>query len=180
MKKWKYYIQENRAVFDDQEPYKNHQKRFEERLNRCFSESKNKQAAKSIRIAVLSIAATIVLFIWIGVRIFLLLNDPEEYSQRTVPSNTTEEFFITNDFYKKQMNKQIADIQCKLTNIDKQAQIQLKNDLQNILDENNHFVEQIQKDDNRELAIFYLLKHYRINLQTLQFINKKLEKYIYC
>jgi hypothetical protein len=126
---------------------------------------------------VFSIAASVALLVLVGVRFF---TSPIEVDNQLVEKNLTEEFLTTDDFYRGQMDRQIADIQCKLDNTDSPAREQLERDLQSLLEENTVFVEEIQTGENAKLELFYLVKHYKTNLRALQFINEKLGKYVKC
>ncbi|GHT38481.1 hypothetical protein AGMMS49965_01990 [Bacteroidia bacterium] len=126
---------------------------------------------------VLSIAASIAVLVLAGVRFF---TPSVEADNQLVEKRMADEFLTTDHFYRGQMDRQIADIQCKLDNTDSPARAQLERDLQSLLDENTRFVEKIQTGENEELELFYLVKHYKTNLRALQFINEKLGKYVEC
>jgi hypothetical protein len=172
----KNYLKENKAAFDDQEPADGHFERFEERLKAVSKEKKRKRTLKIRLISAFSAAASILLIIGIGNHFHASPIDTGE----PLSEQTANEFSLTNDFYQEQMNEQIADIQCKLSKADFETQNQLENDLQKILMENTLFVQQIQNDTHEDLAIFYLVKHYKANLHALEFINQKLGDYIEC
>jgi hypothetical protein len=178
MRKWRNYIKENPSFFDDQEPEEGHFERFEERLNRSTQRDNNKRTALIKRVSAFSIAASIAILVLVGIRFFSSPNAVVE--EISAGQNLKEEFLTTDDFYQEQMNKQIEVIQCKLASADSQTRNQLEKDLQSIRNENKHFVKEIQNDENEELAIFYLVKHYRANLRALQFINDKLGKQFEC
>jgi hypothetical protein len=169
MKNRRNYIKENRIILDDQEPDEGHFDRFEERLNRSIE---NKNNAKRKFIQAFSIAASVALLVWAGIRFY-----PSPVAEK---SDESDVFLLTNDFYQGQMNEEIAGIQCKLEKANTKVRNQLEKDLQHIIEENDSFVEQIHNDENEELAVFYLMKHYKINLQALRFINHKLGNYIEC
>jgi ElaB/YqjD/DUF883 family membrane-anchored ribosome-binding protein len=171
MKNRKNYIEKNRIVFDDQEPEEGHLERFEEKLNRYSAENKDK-SVKIKWIHAFAIAASVALLLGVGIRYY---SAPVKVEQ-----NPENEFFTTDNFYKRQMDSQIANIQCKLEKADTKTRKQLEDDLQSLIEENNRFVEKIQNDENEELALFYMVKHYKANLQALRFINNKLENYIEC
>lgn len=168
MRNWRNYIKENPTIFDDQEPEDGHFERFEERINRFTTENKKKRTLKRSIPAAFAIAASIAVLILVGVRFF------------SIEQSIKDEFQTTNDFFEGQMAEQIAGIQCKLASADSQTRNRLEKDLQSIRNENKHFVEEIQGDENEELALFYLVKHYRANLRALQFINDKLGKQFEC
>jgi len=56
----------------------------------------------------------------------------------------------------------------------------LTEDLQKIIEQNNRFVEEMGKNENEEIALHYLVKHYKTNIQKLENINEKLGKYTKC
>ncbi|MDR2057913.1 MAG: hypothetical protein LBP83_06480 [Dysgonamonadaceae bacterium] len=178
MEEWRNYIKENRAIFDDQEPGEGHCKRFEERLDSFARNNKHKRTLGIKPVKVFSIAASVIVFVYIGIQFFLPSKDAGE--GLLVGQSPANEFITTNNFYKEQMKEQIASIQCKLSATDRQNRSQLEEDLQSILDENNRFTLKIQNIENEELALFYLVKYYRTNLRTLHFINNKLGKYVEC
>ncbi|MDR0866837.1 MAG: hypothetical protein LBO74_18175 [Candidatus Symbiothrix sp.] len=172
----KNYLKENKAAFDSQEPADGHFERFEERLKAVSKEKKRKRTLKIRLISTFSVAASILLIIGISIHFHASPVDTGD----PFAEQTANEFSLTNDFYKEQMNEQIAGIQCKLSKADTGTQNQLEGDLQKILEENDRFVQQIQNDANEDLAIFYLVKHYKANLHALEFINHKLGNYIEC
>jgi len=171
MSDWKNYMDENRNVFDDTEPGEGHFERFEERLNRIAVEKKRKQKLK-IMFTSFSAAASVLIIIFAGIWF---------YSQTvTGDADVDTEFLETNGFFRMQLNEQIADIRCKLDKTDAETRTQLENDLQKIIYESDNFAKEIRNDDNKELAIYYLVEHYKANLETLQVINDKLGNYFKC
>lgn len=167
MNDWNNYMNENRNVFDEMEPVEGHFERFEERLNRIEAEKKRKRSLKII-LASFSVAASVLIIIFAGIRFY------------SSPDEQESEFMVTNGFYKAKMNEQIAEIRCKLDKADDETRNQLENDLQKIIDENNNFAKEICNDANKELAIYYLVEHYKMNLQALQFIDDRLGNYFKC
>jgi hypothetical protein len=160
-------IKENRFIWDDQEPDKGHFERFEKRLNR-----------KAKLTGVFAVAASVAVLICLGMWLFL---SPDKAGENELSEQSmTNEIGEVDRFYKEQMKVEISAIQCKMEKTDHQIRNQLEEDLQNIILENNRFVEKIQKDEDAELAIFYLVKHYKTNLKILQFINDKLGNYVEC
>jgi hypothetical protein len=168
MSELKKYFEENRNIFDDKEPLDGHFERFEKRLDSLNAAKKRKRTFKIRFITTLSVAASILLVIAAG----LWLNT-------TKPDNNVEvgEFSQAEAFYKEQMEEQITEILCKLDKADEETRSQLEKDLQNIVDDNKKFIDEIKTNKSVELAIYYLVEHYNANLQTLQFINDKLGEY---
>ncbi|GHT64489.1 hypothetical protein AGMMS50239_22300 [Bacteroidia bacterium] len=171
MKSLKNYIKENPAVFDDQEPAEGHFERFAERLNRLASEKQPKRTLKFRLITVFSAAASVFLIIMATV---WLHSSPEEEKNDFSEQPDKTEFSVTNRFYAEQMNEKIEHIQCKLSTVSPNVRSQLEGDLQQIVTENKQFIQKMQKENNENLAVFYLVKHYKINLHTLEFISDKL------
>jgi hypothetical protein len=173
MSDWKNYLNENGHVFDDKEPAEGHFERFEERLNRLAAGKKRKQTLK-IRLVAFSAAASVLLIIFAGMWFYPSSTAGEKLAEQG------NEFSETEIFYKKQLDEQIAGILCKLDKADAETRIRLENDLQNIVEESDNFVKEIRNNENEELAIYYLVEHYKVNLETLHFINNKLENYFKC
>jgi phosphoglycerate-specific signal transduction histidine kinase len=163
-------IKKNRAIFDDKEPAEGHFERFEERLNRLASEKQPKRPLKFRFITVFSAAAS--LFLLIMATIWLYPSPENETEWAEQPDKT--EFSVTNRFYAEQMNEKIKRIQCKLSAVSPEIRTQLEEDLHQIVDENEQFVWKMQEENNENLAVFYLVEHYKINLHTLEFISGKL------
>lgn len=176
----KKYIDDNRNLFDDKEPSDGHMERFEALLGDMDEQQENKKPAKRIRlISLISVAASVAVLIAVAVKFYA----PDSINMDTVPTEiniSTDEFQTTNEYYNQQMEEQIADIMCKLANTDPQNQAQLTSDLQQIIEQNQHFVEKMKKNDNQEIALRYLIKHYKANIQALRNINEKLGKYTHC
>jgi hypothetical protein len=169
----KKYLEENRSVFDDKEPQNEHFERFEVRLNSLAAAKKYKRKLKIRRVATFSAAASILLIVAAGV--WLLTPSP-----RNGAMQHTNEFAEAETFYRVQMNEQIAAILCKIDNADAETRNQLKKDLQNLAAANNELVEEIRSNKDEELAIYYLVKHYSLNLEILQLIDEKLSEYFSC
>jgi hypothetical protein len=164
------YLIEHRDVFDDNEPVEGHRERFAERLNARRAE-RRKQAAKRRLTVTFAIAASIALIVAAG--IWRL----SEHEPTVIEVN---EFAETETFYHAQMNTQIEAILCKLVKADPETRRQLDRDLRAIVEENRAFLDEIRMQNNRELAIYYLVEHYNANLETLQAINEKLSEYFSC
>lgn len=171
-------IEENRDLFDDKEPLAGHADRFQALLDKQQSSEKRRPIKKSLIIRATAVAASIAILIGIGVKFYA----PK--SINAVPdienNNIMNEFQATNDYYNQQMEEYIADIMCKLANTDVSNQNQLSTDLQKIIDNNTSFVEEMKKNENKEMALRYLVKHYKANIQALENIDKKLGKYTNC
>jgi hypothetical protein len=169
------YLEENRSVFDDKEPPDEHRERFEARLNSFATEKKYKHRLKIRLIATLSAAASILLIVATG--IWLLAPPPGNGAMQN-----SDEFAETETFYRIQMNEQMAAILCKLNNADAETRNRLKEDLQYLTATNDELVEEMRssKDKDEELAIYYLVEHYSINLEILELINEKLSEYFSC
>jgi hypothetical protein len=167
----KAYLKENRKIFDDKEPPEGHFERFEKRLSNFVAAEKRKRNLKIRIITAISIAASILLVV--GLRTGL----------RTFSGNDQDvagEFSKAETFYRRQMDEQITAILCKLNEADAETRNQLEADLQHIAEDNQKFVAEIRNIPNEELSIYYLVEHYSDNVQTLQFINKKLSEYFKC
>jgi len=177
--KEKIYIKENRDLFDDLEPSVGHMERFEAMLKQQTSKAEQKQkSGKRIRlIGVISVAASIAILAMVAIK--TRTTEPIEIApgQETI---VTDDFYAVNDYYNKQMQEQISDIMCKLPYTDRENQELLTEDLQKIMDENTGFVNEMAGNENKEQAIYYLKKHYKINIQVLEDINEKLGKYTKC
>ena len=181
MKDRKEYIEKNRHLFDSEEPAMGHMNRFEELLKQkdISSQEKLSNRRRSLFIKIASVAASIALVIGIGIKIYdpknidIIKPDIENMS-------ITDEFQATNDYYNQQMEEYIADIMCKLSNTETSNQAQLSEDLQNIIENNTVFNKEMEKNENKEIAIRYLVKHYKANIQALENINNKLGKITNC
>jgi len=175
----KKYIDDNRELFDDKEPSDGHLERFEAMLEQLEEKKAEKKPVKRIKlISLISIAASIAVLIGVAVKFYapnsIEINTPDE------KNISIDEFQATNEYYNQQMEEQIADIMCKLSQTESQNQEQLTTDLQKIIETNNAFVEEMKNNENKEMAIRYLVKHYKTNIQALQNINEKLGKYTQC
>jgi len=176
MKELRNFIKENKELFDDIEPKDGHFERFEARLD----QQAKKESGKARRIKfrnVFAVAASVAILLGMGIYFYMPSGEDQKVS---VEREITDEFIRTNDFYKKQMDKQIADITCKLENADETTKNQLEKDLQLIVEENERFVANVEKGTDEERAIYYLVKHYKTNIQVLEQINDKLGKYNQC
>jgi len=171
------YLKENRAVFEDKEPAEGHFERFEERLARFISEKQPKKTLNVRLVTVFSAAASVLLIIAAVVWLYF---SPEIRDRDMSLQPDKNEFSITNQFYAEQMNEQIERIQCKLSVVNPGIRNQLEEDLHQIVMENEQFVQKMQNENNEDLAIFYLVKHYRVNLHTLEFISDKLGNDVEC
>lgn len=182
MKERKEYIDENRALFDDKEPTEGHFDRFEALLNKQKEDAltqKQKPNRKFLLIKLASMVACFAILIGIGIKFYA----PKRIDiTPTIELNgdINQEFQATNEYYNQQMEEYIADIMCKLSNTDVNNQSQLSDDLQNIIDNNASFVEEMKNNENKEMAIRYLVKHYKANIQALESINNKLGKVTNC
>jgi hypothetical protein len=169
MKRLQKYLTDNRNVFDDNEPMDGHLERFAERLNR--RNSKHRQSLKRRFVLTFAVAASIAIIVETGIWRLSKLNDAQP---------EINEFAETETFYKMQMNGQIESILCKLDKADPETRRQLDEDLRDIIEENRAFLDEIRTHNNSELAIYYLVEHYRINLATLQAISDRLGEYFNC
>jgi hypothetical protein len=180
MKDRKEYREKNRKLFDDKEPLAGHIKRFEALLNTQadIQEAEKKPAKRVKLISLISIAASIAIFIGVAIRFYA----PQSFEvvPPTESSIATDEFRATNDYYSQQMEEQIADIMCKLADTDTENQAQLTCDIEKIMSSNTAFVDEMAKNENQGMAIRYLVKHYKTNMQKLESINAKLGKYAKC
>jgi len=187
MKNLKDYIKENREAFDDQEPAAGHFERFEQLLDKqTREEKKDKEKKTEKRIYLtkfISVAASIAILFVVGIKLY----QPNRIIQTDIrnienPENQTnsDEFATTNEYYRQLMEAQIADIMCKLSYTDSENQSQLSTDLEKIIRYNKDFLEEIATSTDEELAIYYLIKHYKANIEALENINEKLGKYTKC
>ena len=166
-------FQKNKERLNDKLPNEGHIERFEKRLEQ-FNQSNRQGTNKKRYFFAVSIAASLALIIGIGT--FIFDNDSTQFAEQ----NVAEQFTLTNNFYKEEMNSQIAEIECKLTNVDEDIKDQVINDLKNVIKESQFFVESIESDENSELAMKYLVKHYRTNIEALKQINSKLGNHVEC
>jgi len=169
------YIRNNKEIIDDLEPAEGHLERFEKRLNQSEF---NKTLVRRKLIPIVGIAASIAIILWMGIQLFS--SGSISGNDKIEAEAASNEFTSTNEFYQRQMLIQINNIKCKLAYVDDQTQNQLEHDLQNIVEENNHFIQKIQNDEDKELAMLYLVKHYRANINALESIDKRLGNYIHC
>jgi hypothetical protein len=182
MKDTRKFIDKNRELFDDKEPTPDHEARFEALLDKLQAEEKEKEKpVKKIRLfSLISAAACIVILIGVAIKFYAPNSIEVSPIKENGKTETMKEFHATNEYYNQQMEEQIADIMCKLANTDTENQAQLTEDLQEIIDANKDFVKEIAKTENKEIAIKYLVKHYKSNIQTLENINEKLGKHTKC
>ena len=175
MDSWENKIKNNKDIFDDKELPEGHFERFEALLN---EQEKPKKEKRKKFLVMFSAAASVIILIGAG----LYMNDKFRESSTYVDENLaqTNEFYTTNEFYKDQMLSQIDEIMCKLDHVDSESKKDLMIDIENIIEENNKFVDDIQKTANTETAIFYMVEHYKINIEALKFINEKLTNYYEC
>lgn len=172
------YINDNKDIFDDKEPSFGHMERFEALLNKQETEKAVRKASRqSLLIRTCAIAASIAILIGVAVKFYAPQSIEIVPTENGVEIN---EFQATNDFYNQQMEAQIADIMCKLAYTDNENQAQLGQDLERIIDSNKSFVTEMEKNENKEMALRYLVKHYKANIQALENINEKLGKYTKC
>lgn len=179
MKKLDKYIRDHREEFDDQEMPAGHMERFGALLDKQEETNPEKKSKRFHLLTIAAVAASLAIVTMLGIH-FL---SPENAITGAAGDGTVtvySEFLQTNAFYKGQMESQIEDIMCKIENADPETKIQLQKDLEKILAENKEFVEQIEQTDNEELAIFYLVQHYKRNIQALEFINEKLGTHLNC
>ncbi len=173
----KKYIEDNRAIFDDENPQEGHSARFEALLNKQDETPVKKRTIRKNLIAIISVAASIAILVFISSKFYM----PYMGSEKPIENGITiDEFQATNDYYNEQMKEQIADIMCKLANTDSENQAQLTADLQKIVDNNSKFVSEMENNDNKEIAMRYLVKHYKANIEALENINEKLGKHTKC
>ena len=78
------------------------------------------------------------------------------------------------------VNYEEERIQCKLSAVSPDIRNQLEKDLNQIVTDNKQFVQKMQNENNADLALFYLVKHYEINLRALKFISDKLGNDVEC
>jgi len=176
MESLKNYIKENRAVFDDKEPAEGHFERFEERLNRFMPVKQSERTLRIRLITIFSVAASVLLII-AAVRFY---SSPKTGKTESTGQANKTEFSVTNQFYAEQMNQSIERIQCKLSAVSPDIRNQLEKDLNQIVTDNKQFVQKMQNENNEDLAVFYLVKHYKLNLRALKYINDKLGKDVEC
>lgn len=168
------YIEENRNLFDDMEPSSGHMERFEALLK----QQKPQQRTKKIRLfSIISVAASIVILIAVAIKVRTPEQQVGVIPQENVIAN---DFESVNKRYNQQMQAQISNIMCKLSHTDRENQILLTEDLQKIIEENTGFVNEMSKNEDEQLAIYYLEKHYETNIQVLEDIDQKLGKYTNC
>lgn len=179
MKDWKNYIDDNRNLFDDKEPTGAHFQRFEALLTKETEKKKATKLSKKIKlIQFASIATSIAILIVVGVKFYR--SDVIQVTPNTEKNIIQDEFRSTNEYYSQQMEQQIADIMCKLAYTDPENQKQLSDDIQKIIKNNDSFVHEIAKSEDPDIAIRYLVRHYKTNIERLESINEKLGKYAKC
>lgn len=175
MESWENKIKNNKDIFDDKELPEGHLERFEALLN---EQEKPKKVKGKRFLMMFSAAASVIILIGAG----LYINDKSRESNTYIDESfaQTDEFYTTNEFYKGQMFSQIDEIICKLDQVDNESKKDLMIDIENIIEDNNRFIDDIQKTPNEETAIFYMVEHYKINIEALKFINEKLTNYYEC
>ncbi len=174
MESWEDKIKNKRSLFDDKDLPEGHLIRFEALLNK--QEAIKVKVSKRFKpITIFSIAASVLLVI--GVGFYFMTHNHNSNNPQIQISN---EFYTTNEYYNQQMLEQIDNIMCKLSQADNETREQLTQDLESIINENSKFVTNIAQNDNEEMAIYYMVEHYKTNIQVLEFIDKKLSKQIEC
>lgn len=173
------YMRDHRDEFDDQELPECHMERFEAFLDKQLPEKKVSKSKKFHLMTLFAAAASLAILVILGVH-FIKPEASVLPDDNVKISLVSEEFAQTNAYYQGRMETQIEDIMCKIENADPETKIQLQKDLEAIQAENRDFIEQIEKNDNEELAIYYLVQHYEANIQTLEFINEKLGTHLKC
>lgn len=179
MKDLRKYIQENRSAFDDKEPPMGHMERFEALLKKQEEKKKDlRKPTKRIKfITLISVAAMFAILVGVAVKFYA----PQSINvEPSIENGVSDEFLATNEYYSQLMEEQIADIMCKLSNTDSENQGKLTEDLQQIVEENKNFINEMSQNENKEIAIRYLVKHYKTNIEALENINEKLGKHVQC
>ncbi len=171
------YIEENRDLFDDMEPSQEHMERFEALLKQQAKDEKPQQRIKKVRLfSIISIAASVAILVAVAIKV----RTPEQVAVTPHENVVANDFESVNQRYNQQMQAQISNIMCKLSHTDEENQAMLTEDIQRIIKENDGFVKEMSENEDKEQAIFYLEKHYQINIQVLEDINEKLGKYTNC
>ena len=177
-------LDKKRSFIDDHELSEGHNKRFETLLKQTFPINKKVESATKMKIIFIyvSIAAALILVVGMSLRYYQSTYSTENIAQqKEIEVNPlSEEFIETNQYFSQQMNEEIENIKCKLPYTDENNRKQLTSDIDELLRNNQSFVTEIQQSQDEELAINYLVQHYRTNIATLEFINEKLGKYIKC
>ncbi|NDV95618.1 hypothetical protein D0T84_11945 [Dysgonomonas sp. 521] len=171
-------IEGDRDLFDDKEPSLGHAGRFEALLKKQVK-PEAKRAKRVKLISIFSVAASIAVLIAVAIRVYT----PGDIGDSIpVPTeiNASDEFRTTNSFYNQQMEEKIADIMCKLAYTDSENQERLTKDIQRIVASNEDFVKEIASNEDQEMAIHYLVKHYKTNINVLENIDEKLGKHTKC
>lgn len=171
------YIKNNRPLFDDQEPAAGHAERFEALLDKAEVGIEEKKVKRFPLFAALSAVASVIIIVMV---MYFYNNGNQDALDSQGDQMQLTEFEETNMYYEQQMKAQIADIMCKLPHTDTQNQAQLSSDLQNLMASNEQFLNEIAQNENQEMAIYYLKKHYQTNIQVLENINEKLGKHTKC
>lgn len=173
-------LRNNKDLFDDQEVPQGHLERFEALLDKQIKEQKNTQK-KAIRIklitSIAAIAACIALIVFVSVE---YLNHDNRGNDVISNLSNSSEFAELNNYYQKQMDEQIALIICKAEQADAETEVNIKRDVQKIMEENQIFIQDISQSENQELALFYVVQHYDRNLEILSLINSTLESHFKC
>ena len=186
MEERKNKIENKRNLIDDQELPEGHDKRFDDLLKKTFDKDVEKRSftiRKSI-FAYIAIAAALMMVIGVTIQYYSSTQSDKEVQiaiqVEVQENNFSEEFVDINQYFAQQMNREIENIMCKLPYTDEANRVQLKRDIDELLKDNQSFVAEIKQSQDEELAINYLVQHYRTNIATLEFINEKLGKYIKC
>lgn len=169
-------IRNNKQLFDDQELPQGHKDRFIALLDK---QEKSSRKAKRIKLmtTIVSIVACVAIIVFIGVKHKDLGQDYDKIVPTLMHS---KEFVDLNNFYRDQMEEQIANIMCKLEHADAETSISMKRDIDRLIEENRIFLEDISKSEDKELALFYVTQHYDRNLEVLNFINNTLGSHFNC
>lgn len=179
MKDIRKYIDENREQFDDKELPAGHMERFEALLKNQ-EKPVEKIPAKRVRlISIISVAAAIAVLCLLAIKVYI----PNNVNITPGLEGTeieTESFQATNEHYDELMQQKIADIMCKLAYTDQENQALLTADLEELMKSHTEFVKEMAHNENKEIAMHYLINHYKTNIQVLDNINEKLGKYTKC
>lgn len=179
MKDRRKFIDENRELFDDKELPAGHVERFEGLLKSKQEPVKQKPAKRVRIISIISVAAAIAVLCMIAIKVYI----PSSVNITPETDGTemgTDKFQATNEHYNQLMEQEIADIMCKAAHTDEDNQRQLSADLEQIKRSNADFVEEMANNEDKEIALKYLVKHYEVNIRVLEDINNKLGRYTNC
>lgn len=179
MKEIRKYIDENRDRFDDKEPPAGHAERFEALLKDRQKPAEKKPVRRKKLISIFSAAAAIAVLCLIAIKVYI----PDNVDLTPGTEGTeilTDKFQSTNEYYNELMKQEISDIMCKLAQTDEDNQEQLTSDLEQMIEYNAEFVNEMAANENKEVALQYLIKHYEVNIKALEDINNKLGRYTNC